>query len=129
MTELKAAMHHIKGALPPSSRAEVEEGWTDPLLDEQSGLLQEWKGSFGLVEVEWEEDVSMGEAVAFEEVKVTQKMESGQWPCGDLPEFSGEFPEYRFQKICPKNVQVPMLTALSAVGGVTDRGRGDCTHT
>lgn len=68
-------------------------------------------------------------AVAFEEVKVTQKMESGQWPCGDLPEFSGEFPEYRFQKICPKNVQVPMLTALSAVGGVRDRGRGDCTHT
>lgn len=62
MTELKAAMHHIKGALPPSSRPEVGEGWTDPLLDEQPRLLQEWKGSFGLVEVEWEEDVSVGES-------------------------------------------------------------------
>ena len=62
MTELKAAMHHIKGALPPSSRAEVREGWTDSLLDKQPGLLWEWGGSFGLAEVEWEEDVSVGES-------------------------------------------------------------------
>lgn len=67
-------------------------------------------------------------AVAFEEVKVTQEMESGQWPCGDLPEFSREFPEYRFQKICSKNVQVPLLTAPSAVVGVRGRGRGGCTE-
>lgn len=66
--------------------------------------------------------------MAFEEVKVTQEMESGQWPCGDLPEFSREFPEYRFQKICSKNVQVAMLTAPSAVVGVRGRGRGGCTQ-
>ena len=62
MTELKAAMHHIKGALPPSSRAEVGEGWTDSLLDEQPGLLRDWGGSFGLAEVEGEEEGSGGES-------------------------------------------------------------------